>query len=274
MTIAYFDCFSGASGDMVLGALVDAGLDFDQLRQELAKLPIDGYRIERRRCKKHGIIGTKIDVVIETPDGHEVIEGPGDTHGRHHGHDHAHPPHHHHDHTHGPTRHLRDILAIIDGSGLDVSIRRRATAIFDHLAGAEGIMHGMAKEDVHLHEVSGTDALIDIVGVCIGLHALGIETAYASALPVGSGFVRCAHGRMPVPAPGALELLRGVPVYQTATRGELVTPTGAAILKTIVKRFGPMPAMTIDRVGYGAGTKDFTEHPNLLRVCIGTGDAE
>ena len=130
-------------------------------------------------------------------------------------------------------------------------------------------MHGMAKDEVHLHEVSGLDAMIDIVGACIGLHRLGIDEVYASALPLGSGFIRCAHGRMPVPAPGALELLRGVPVYQTKTRGELITPTGAAILKTVVKAFGPMPGMILDRVGYGAGTKDFTEHPNLLRVCIG-----
>jgi uncharacterized protein (DUF111 family) len=296
MRIVYFDCFSGISGDMVLGALVDAGVDFDRLCAELTKLPLDGYRLERRRAKKHEIVGTKIDVVIETPGGHDVIEGPGDephshSHSHHdaqraHDHAHAHPhPHehaHHHDHegagshshehshAHGPGRRLPEILRIIEQSALPESVRHRAAAIFDHLAGAEGVMHGMAKDEVTLHEVSGIDAIVDITGTCIGLHLLEIEEVYASALPLGSGFIRCAHGRMPVPAPGALELLRGVPVYQTATQGELVTPTGAAILKGLATQFGPMPRMVLERVGYGAGTKDIAEHPNLLRVCIGT----
>lgn len=158
---------------------------------------------------------------------------------------------------------------MIERSGLDPAVRQRAAAIFDRLAAAEAAMHGTTKDTVLLHEVSGLDALIDIVGACIGLHLLSIEEVYASALPVGSGFVRCAHGRMPVPAPGALELLRGTPVYQTQTRGEVVTPTGAAIITTVANEFGPMPRMVLDRVGYGAGTKDFAEHPNLLRVCIG-----
>lgn len=272
MTIAFFDCFSGISGDMVLGALVDAGLDFDYLQEELAKLPVDGYRLERRTVRKHEIVGAKIDVIIETCDGHDVIEGPGDdVHDSHHehAHDHTHPERTNDRHLHGPERRLGDLLRIIEESGLDASIRQRAAAVFDHLASAEGSMHGVAKDEVHLHEVSGLDAVIDIVGACIGLHRLGIDEVYASALPLGSGFIRCAHGRMPVPAPGALELLRGVPVYQTKTRGELITPTGAAILKTVVKAFGPMPRMILNRVGYGAGTKDFAEHPNLLRVCIG-----
>ena len=265
MTIAYFDCFSGISGDMVLGALVDAGLDFDLLCKELQKLPVDNYRIERRLSKKHEIVGTKIDVIIETPDGQDVVETPGDDE-PHHDHSHDHGTEHH---VHGPTRHLRDLLKIIDESDLDPAIRQRASTVFDHLAAAEGSMHGVEKDDVHLHEVSGMDAVIDIVGACIGLHLMGIEEVYFSALPLGSGFIRCAHGRLPVPAPGALELLRGIPVYQTATRGELVTPTGAAIVKTITTGFGSMPRMILDRIGYGAGTKDFEEHPNLLRVCIG-----
>ena len=258
MTIAYFDCFSGVSGDMVLGALVDAGLDFDRLRKELRKLPVDNFRIQRRYAKKHEIVATKIDVIVKAPDGRDVVEAPG-----------ADEPHHHYDHNHGPARHLKDLLEIINESDLDPAIRKRASSVFEHLAAAEGTIHGMDKEDIHLHEVSGMDAVIDIVGACVGLYQMGIEEVYVSALPIGSGFVRCAHGRLPVPAPGALELLKGVPVYQTGTRGELVTPTGAAIVKTIATGFGPMPRMDLNLIGYGAGTKDFEEHPNLLRVCIG-----
>ena len=272
MTVAYFDCFSGISGDMILGALVDAGLDFDTLCTELSKLPLEGFRLEQRTVKKHGISGTKIDVIIETEAGHEVIEGPGDamqadagSHDHHHAHDQG------HDHEHGPVRHLGDLVKIIEDSVLDASIKHRAITIFDHLATAEGKIHGLAKDKVHLHEVSGMDAIIDVTGACIGLHLLGIHTVHASALPLGNGFVRCAHGRMPVPAPGALELMRDVPVYQNGTRGELVTPTGAAFLKATVTSFGPMPPMKLKRIGYGAGTKDFPDQPNLLRVCIGEG---
>jgi uncharacterized protein (TIGR00299 family) protein len=272
MKIAYFDCFSGISGDMILGALVDAGLDFDALCTELKKLPLEGFRLERRTVKKHEIAGTKIDVILETKEGHEVIEGPGDDS---HSHGDAHELHHHHDQIpdgdHGPARHLKDLVTVIEEGDLDASIKHRAITIFDHLATAESKMHGMAKDEVHLHEVSGIDAIVDITGACIGLHLLGIDTVYASALPLGNGFVRCAHGRMPVPAPGALELMRNVPVYQTDARGEMVTPTGAAFLKATVISFGPMPRMTLKQIGYGAGTKDFPEHPNLLRVCIGEG---
>lgn len=264
MTIAYFDCFSGISGDMILGALVDAGLDFEMLCTELDKLPLEGFRLERQTVKKHEIAGTKIDVIIETEGGHEIVEGPGDD-----SHDHA--DIHNHEHHHGPVRHLKDLVAILEESDLEASIKQRAITIFDHLATAESKMHGMTKDEVHLHEVSGMDAIVDITGACIGLYLLGIDMVHASALPLGNGFVRCAHGRMPVPAPGALELMRDIPVYQTGTRGELVTPTGAAFLKATATSFGPMPQMTLKHVGYGAGTKDFPEHPNLLRVCIGEG---
>lgn len=268
MRIAYFDCFSGISGDMILGALVDAGLDFDQLTNELSKLPVTGFRLEKRTVRKHEIVGTKIDVIIQSQDGQEHIEKPGD-------HTHSvditdgNEAHHPHDHRHRDSRHLSDLTDIINGSSLDASIRKTACDIFQHLASAEARMHGVPKEEVHLHEVSGLDAIVDIVGTCIGLHLLKIDKVYFSALPLGSGFVRCAHGRLPVPAPGALELLRGVPVYQTETRGELVTPTGAAIVKEIAAGYGAMPRMVLDQIGYGAGSKDFEEHPNLLRVCLG-----
>ncbi|SVD02563.1 uncharacterized protein METZ01_LOCUS355417, partial [marine metagenome] len=167
MTIAYFDCFSGVSGDMVLGALVDAGLDFDRLRKELRKLPVDNFRIQRRHAKKHEIVATKIDVIVKAPDGRDVVEAPG-----------ADEPHHHYDHNHGPARHLKDLLEIINESDLDPAIRQRASSVFEHLAAAEGTIHGMDKDDIHLHEVSGMDAVIDIVGACVGLYQMGIEEVY------------------------------------------------------------------------------------------------
>ncbi|MBT5875410.1 MAG: LarC family nickel insertion protein [Candidatus Latescibacteria bacterium] len=268
MRIAYFDCFSGISGDMILGALVDAGLDFDQLRNELSKLPVSGFRLERRTVRKHEIVGTKIDVIVQSQDGHDYVEKPGDDIGAVGMPDH-HEAHHPHNHEQGDTRHLSDLTDIINASSLDASIRRRSCDIFEQLASAEARMHGVPKEEVHLHEVSGLDAVVDIVGSCIALRLMEIDKVYFSALPLGSGFIRCAHGRLPVPAPGALELLRGVPVYQTETRGELVTPTGAAIVKETATGYGVMPRMVLYQIGYGAGTKDFEEHPNLLRVCLG-----
>ncbi len=254
MAIAYFDCFSGISGDMILGALVDAGLDFDGLSCELRKLPLDGYRLTRKTVTRQFIAGTKVDVVVRTAEGREVIEGPGED-----------GPYH----DHGEARHLDDLTSIIEGSTLDGAVRRRAVQVFDMLAEAESKVHGISKREVHLHEVSGVDAIVDVVGACIGLALLDIETVYASALPMGRGFIHCAHGLMPVPAPGALELMRDMPVYHTGIEGELVTPTGAAFLKTTVAGYGVPPRMVLRKIGYGAGTKDIPGHPNLLRVCIG-----
>ena len=254
MAIAYFDCFSGISGDMILGALVDAGLDFDALSGELRKLPLDGYRLTRKTVTRQYIAGTKIDVIVRTAEGREIIEGPGEE-----------GPYH----DHGEARHLEDLTSIIEGSTLDGAVRRRAIQVFDHLATAESKVHGISKREVHLHEVSGVDAIVDVVGACIGLALLDIEMVYASALPMGRGFIHCAHGLMPVPAPGALELMRNMPVYHTGIEGELVTPTGAAFLKTTADGHGVPPRMVLRKIGYGAGTKDIPGHPNLLRVCIG-----
>ena len=256
MAIAYFDCFSGISGDMILGALVDAGLDFDALSCELRKLPLDGYRLTRKTVTRQFIAGTKIDVVVRTAEGREIIEGPGEDGPCH---------------DHGEARHLEDLTSIIEGSTLDGAVRRRAIQVFDHLATAESKVHGISKREVHLHEVSGVDAIVDIVGACIGLALLDIERVYASALPMGRGFIHCAHGLMPVPAPGALELMRDMPVYHTGIEGELVTPTGAAFLKATADGHGVMPRMILRKIGYGAGTKDIPGHPNLLRVCVGDG---
>ncbi len=254
MAIAYFDCFSGISGDMILGALVDAGLDFDTLNDELDKLPLDGFRLTRKKVTRQYIAGTKIDVIVQTSKGREIIEGPGEE-----------GPFH----DHGETRHLGELTVVIENSSLADSVKRQAIGIFDELAVAESKVHGISKEEVHLHEVSGVDAMVDVVGACIGLVHLEIEKVYTSALPMGRGFIHCAHGRMPVPAPGALELMRDIPVYHTEIEGELVTPTGAAFLKATADVHHSMPKMVLRKIGYGAGTKDIPDHPNLLRVCIG-----
>ena len=168
-----------------------------------------------------------------------------------------------------PSRHLSDIFAILDNSDLEEVIIDRAKRIFDRLAAAEAKVHNTSKDQVHLHEVSGIDAIVDIVGAVAGLHLLEVNEIHASPLSLGGGFVRCAHGLMPVPAPGTMELLCGVPVRQTEIRKELVTPTGAAIITTLADGFGTMPEMTIDQIGYGAGTRNLEEQPNLLRLCVG-----
>ena len=254
MAIAYFDCFSGISGDMILGALVDAGLDFETLDGELGKLPLEGYRLTSKTVTRQHIAGTKVDVVVRTSSGRETIEGPGED-----------GPYH----DHGEARHLDELTSAIEDSTLADSIKRQAIEVFDQLATAESKVHGISKQEVHLHEVSGVDAIVDVVGACIGLAQLDIRQVYASPLPMGRGFIHCAHGLMPIPAPGALELMRDMPVYHTGIEGELVTPTGAAFLKATADAHGVMPKMILRKIGYGAGTKDFPEHPNLLRVCIG-----
>ena len=269
MKIAYFDCFSGISGDMVLGALVDAGIDPDALNTELAKLKLDEFTLRFEKATKHSISGTR--AIVETADPTaEDSHGHNDSPETHHHHTHEHDHEHHdHPHTHGPSRHLSDIFAILDSSDLEEVIIDRAKRIFDRLAAAEAKVHNTSKDQVHLHEVSGIDAIVDIVGAVVGLHLLEVDEIHASPLSLGGGFVRCAHGLMPVPAPGTMELLCGVPVRQTEIRKELVTPTGAAIITTLADGFGTMPEMTINQIGYGAGTRNLEEQPNLLRLCVG-----
>ena len=269
MKIAYFDCFSGISGDMVLGALVDAGVDPDALNTELAKLKLDEFTLRFEKATKHSISGTR--AIVETANlTAEGSHGHNDSQETHHHHPHEHDHEHHdHPHTHGPSRHLSDIFAILDSSDLEEVIIDRAKRIFDRLAAAEAKVHNTSKDQVHLHEVSGIDAIVDIVGAVVGLHLLEVDEIHASPLSLGGGFVRCAHGLMPVPAPGTMELLCGVPVRQTEIRKELVTPTGAAIITTLADGFGTMPEMTINQIGYGAGTRNLEEQPNLLRLCVG-----
>jgi len=233
--IAYLDCFSGISGDMLLGALLDAGLPLEELRSDLSRLPLSGYEVTAERVKKGGICGTKVHVKAEETPAH---------------------------------RGLRDILAIIGEAELPAQVGRDAELTFRRLAEAEARVHGEPVEKVHFHEVGAVDAIVDIVGAFCGLHRLGITEVYGSPLPLGGGWVNTAHGRLPVPAPATVELLRDVPTYGGPVEAELVTPTGAAIVSTVCRSFGPMPPMKAQKIGWGAGHLDFP-HPNLLRVFVG-----
>ncbi|RKY87446.1 nickel pincer cofactor biosynthesis protein LarC [candidate division KSB1 bacterium] len=240
MRIAYFDCFSGISGDMILGALIDAGLDIEELKSELKKLKLTGYDISTKRTEKKGISGTKFEVI--------VLEKHQE-------------------------RHLSDIFEIIEHSSLDRKIKNKAKDVFSALAKVEAEIHNQPVEKVHFHEVGAIDALIDIVGVMIGMQRLNIEQVVASKLHVGTGFVQCAHGTLPVPAPATLKLLSNVPIYSTGIENELVTPTGAAIITTLCENFGDIPSMKVEKIGYGAGSRDLPI-PNMLRVLIGDSKIE
>lgn len=240
----YFDCFSGVSGDMVIGALIDAGGDRTYLEEELKKLKIeDEYELKFTKVVKNGITSTKFDVLLSLDD------------------DHSH--HHHHDH-----RSYKHIVEMIQSAGFTERTEKIALGIFEKIGIAEGKIHGVPLEDVHFHEVGAVDSIIDIVGVAIILDQLNIEKIYASPIPVGSGKIHIDHGIYPVPAPATLEILRGTPIATSEVKGELATPTGAAIVTTLAEAFGPMPAMIVEQIGYGAGTKTFPNHPNVLRVMI------
>jgi pyridinium-3,5-bisthiocarboxylic acid mononucleotide nickel chelatase len=254
--LAYFDCPSGAAGDMIMGALVDAGVPFETLRAELAKLKLPGFTLERREVMKGVFRATKVDVHV-----HDHDHAHGDA-----GHAHG-EPHGRHEH---PDRNLGSILGLIAASGLDATVKANAARIFTRLAEAEARVHGTTVDQVHFHDVGAVDAIVDVTGACAGLHLLGVEAVHCSALPVGGGFVTGAHGRIPIPGPGTAELLKGFPVVDTGVRRELVTPTGAAILTTLSVSAGTMPAMTVEAVGYGAGNMDL-EAPNVIRVFVGRG---
>lgn len=288
MRTIYFDCFSGASGDMLLGAMVDLGLEVDRLRNELRKLPISGYRVETRRVERSALSATKVDVVVG-----DRVEGPGGEihahgHSHEHGHEHVHENSHHpehghehghqHDHTH-PHEHAHEaepssmnlaaILAVIESSSLSDLTKQRSSQAFRRLGDAEARAHGTTVDAVHFHEVGAIDAIVDVVGAMVAFELLEIERFICSPLNVGSGTVTFSHGVYPVPAPATAELLKGVPVYAGAVQKELVTPTGAAILTTVVESYGHLPRMVVDRIGYGAGTRDVPKHPNVLRAMLG-----
>ncbi len=236
MKTLYFDCFAGASGDMILGALVGVGVDPRQLVEQLALLGLSNYEVDFGAADRAGLSATRANVRT--------------------GHEHGH-------------RHLGDILKIIYDSRLSDSVKERAAHVFSRLAEAEARVHNQPVERVHFHEVGALDAIIDVVGASICFEILGIERFVCSPLNVGSGTVEMAHGRFPVPPPAVAELVKGAPVYSTDIKGELLTPTGAAIITTVCSEYGPLPKMRIEQTGYGAGTRDYANFPNVLRVMLG-----
>jgi len=272
MKTLYFDCFSGISGDMTIGALLDLGLDLDYLRTELKKLPVEGYQLKMSRVTRSNISAVKFDVAVE---GEETQHHQHHEHHHGHGHDHD----HHHDHQHPePTSHkgarhfhrkASQILGMIRDSNLNANTKRIATEVFTKLAISEGKVHHIAPEDVEFHEVGAIDSIVDTVGTAVGFDAFGIERFLCSAINVGSGFIHCQHGVFPVPAPATADLLRHATIYQKHAQTELVTPTGAAILAAVVNRFGGLSGFAADRIGYGAGTKQFADFPNCLRLMMG-----
>jgi uncharacterized protein (TIGR00299 family) protein len=272
MRIAYLDCFSGISGDMFLGALVDAGVSPKLLEDTVEALEI-GARLQISRVVRGGISATKVDVYTngEKDLPREVFwEQHDHAHENNSGHEHSHGasgehPQHHHAHGRG----LAEIRAIIEKAAISRSAKATAIRIFEALGEAEAEIHNTSIEQVHFHEVGAVDALVDIVCAAVGAESLAVEEWTCSPLNLGGGTVKCAHGTLPVPAPATLKLLRDAPVYSSGPQVELATPTGAAIVKTLSARFASFPAMKVERAGYGAGTRDFAEHPNLLRLTIG-----
>ncbi|MCI0524215.1 MAG: nickel pincer cofactor biosynthesis protein LarC [Acidobacteria bacterium] len=274
--ILYLDCFAGASGDMLLGALLDCGLDFELLRDELGKLGVVGYELSLTRVDRSGISAAKFDVNLTgEPHSHE----PEHSHSHAHSHDHSlsqsHESHHEHSHSHTHEHHnhehrsLSEIKRVISSSGLSEPVKHRAQTIFQRIGEAESKIHNIPIETVHFHEVGAIDSIVDITGACIAFDALKIERIISSPLHVGSGTFKCAHGTYPVPGPATAELLKGVPIYSNDIEGELVTPTGAAIISTLAESYGQMPIMKIEKIGYGAGTRDYPKFPNALRAIIG-----
>lgn len=242
MRTLYFDCFAGASGDMILGALVACGADERLLVEQLRGLDVAEFELDFERVERAGIAATKAHVRVPQ--------------------EHAH-------------RNLNDVVKIIDEANLDAKVKRRAIEIFTRLAAAEASVHNESINQVHFHEVGAMDAIIDIVGACIGFELLQIEKFAASELHVGSGMVEMAHGRFPVPPPAVIELLKDAPIYSTDIKGELLTPTGAAIISTLCEAYGTLPAMRVQASGYGAGGREYKNFPNALRVLIGeTNEAE
>ncbi len=303
MRTLYFDCFSGISGDMVIGALIDAGADPVQMEEELKKLNMDEeYNLSWGKVVKNGITSTKFDVILtsksdqthEHSHSHELEHSHGHSHshelehshghshshehehrhGHSHSHGHEHSLGHEHNHSHVPHSHpgsrtYKQIVEAINEANFNESVANMSLAIFKKIGEAEGHIHGLPLEKVHFHEVGAVDSIIDIIGAAILIDQLGIESVQSSAIPTGSGHIHIDHGIYPVPAPATLEILKGVPIASNDIRSELATPTGAAIAAVLAGNFGSLPPMTVESIGYGAGTKTFENHPNVLRVIIG-----
>jgi uncharacterized protein (TIGR00299 family) protein len=291
MKTLYLDIFSGISGDMFIGAMLDLGVDFHQLESELAKLKLDGYHLHAARKQKAQIEGVKFDVHLAHEHGHihehehEHANGTKhshshshDEHEHHHSHEehsheHAHEEHRHnhehHEHSHG--RNFSEIKKLIADSSLSPWVKEKAVAIFQRVAVAEGKIHGMPPEKVHFHEVGAVDSIVDIVGACVALELLGKPKILSGNVVEGTGWINCAHGRFPIPAPATLSILgaRGISVSQCDEPHELVTPTGAALLAELVENFGPMQNLVAKKIGFGLGTRENKTRPNLLRAILG-----
>ena len=261
MKTLYLDCGMGAAGDMLTAALLELFDEPNKMVRELAKLRIPGVRFLAERTQKCGIYGTHMRVIVWDMEEDEHLHS-------HHHHDHDHGHDHHHDHTHGG---MADIAHIISHLNISDKVRRDVLAVYDLIAQAESHAHGVPVEQIHFHEVGTMDAIADVTAVCYLMDKLGIDKVYASPVHVGSGQVRCAHGVLPVPAPATAHILRGVPIYGGEIKGELCTPTGAALLKHFVSEFGKMPPMTVEKIGYGMGTKDFPA-ANCVRAMLGSTD--
>ena len=234
--IAYLDCSSGISGDMLLAALLDAGLEQHLLLGELRKVPLAGYEFRCTRVLRGGLTGTRVEIDVSQPQ---------------------------------PERHLREIQQLLQGNALTEAVRTQALKMFERLAEVEGKLHGKPAAEIHFHEVGAVDAILDIVGACVGLELLEIGELTCSPLNVGGGQVEAAHGTLPVPAPATAELLKGAPIYSSGVEGELVTPTGAVIVATLASSFGPVPPIKVARIGYGAGSRNYPRHPNMARLFVG-----
>ncbi len=237
MKIAYLDCFSGVSGDMFVGSLLDAGLPIEKLEKTISELNLDGYDISTKKEERNNIFGTKFSVFLREED--------------------------------QKARYLKEIEEILRSSSLPSLVIKRSILIFEKLAMIEGEIHNISPDKVHFHELGAVDSIIDIVAAVLGMHLLGIEKLFVSRIPVGTGIITSSHGRIPVPTPATTALLKGVPVYDSGQDVEMVTPTGAALITCLCSSFGPMPPMTIDRVGYGVGSRSLADRPNLLRILIG-----
>jgi pyridinium-3,5-bisthiocarboxylic acid mononucleotide nickel chelatase len=284
MKTLYLDIFSGISGDMFIGALLDLGVDFHKLEHELEKLGVEGYHLHQRRASKSSIEGVKFDVHLEDDHhhdhGHDHHDHGHEEHHHHHDdhdHDHHHHGHHHHDdehehdHEHEHGRSFAEIRELINGSKLSAWVKEKSIGVFTRIARAEGKIHGMPTEQVHFHEVGAVDSIVDVVGACVGLEMLGKPRVLANTVVEGMGFIECAHGRFPIPAPATLNILGDakIALSQCEEPHELVTPTGAALLAEFAERFGAMRGLVAEKVGFGLGTRDNKTRPNVLRAVLG-----
>jgi uncharacterized protein (TIGR00299 family) protein len=284
MRTLYLDLFSGISGDMFVGALLDLGLDGYRLEQELAKLHLDGYHLHVSRAQKGSIAGTKFDVHLASDHGHDHdhhghshdahdahAHSPEHAHSHSHSHSHVHTHAAGHDHDHDHSRTFAEIRQLIAQSSLSNWVKEKSIAVFQRIAVAEGKIHGLPPDRVHFHEVGAVDSIVDIVGACIGLELLNKPRLLASRVVEGNGWVDCAHGRFPIPAPATLAILgaRGIPLSQCSEPHELVTPTGAALLAELVESFAPMQDLVPQKIGFGLGTREHKTRPNVLRAILG-----